>query len=936
MGGDHKCPVCQATFTRPQHVARHMRSHTGDRPYKCQHCGDQFARSDLLSRHVNKCHAGEKALIGGGVSGGGGPGSAGGRRKGSTATRATTSKQACDQCVQSSLPCDGCNPCSKCIQRKCRCTYVKFHRQTAPIGPGHNPRPIGASMGGSAPGMSMSSATGIPGGSLLSNPSTSAAAAANVALYASSLHQHHAGLHPSHSQHGPHPHSHPHLQAQVAQAYNSLYPTDEFLLGPAPGSGIPNISGSSSGGGPSTSSNSASGAGGSSGAGFGTGSFTFPPVYAQGGGGSHSDGEGGDYTTRYRELMRRGSVPSATYPAPGGDVDLIFGPGGGYYGSSGGGGGYYRNQDFRRGGGGSGGHHHESESESESGSASATSSSVHLPLGVGVDGFVSNGSQQYLLNAHHHGGHDSSASPPNLQSHMHPPPPSSTTGPSGAPGPPGGHSELSRPGTAHGVSSVFGLMSLDDPNVLAGLATDGQPFFHDAFGDVTGVDVGGGIIGGAGTGTGVVEGSDPNATPMPRFTNTSPHQGAASGLPPIGGVEQQSSSSSASPPSSVNHGQHLQRPSTSGGRHSQQQQQQQQQQHLQQAQQFPTTPGVNREQETRELREFWKQYMRTPLSGGGGAGLLGVPNPPNSSSSSGQQDVNMMSPGIPGYRRGRVSSLPSVKTPTEELYPIGSGFSQQVRYGKPHHHHQQQQQNHHSSHHHHHQSQQPHPHPHPHPSHGPTAQTATGTDDLKSYEAAVLARKAPTNLNLAPKVRKRGIGNVSGSTGGSGGGGAAAKGVSFAPTPTGVLSGGGGGGGMNGITPTGVANASGGGSTSPSRRRPSFKRLASQTLESGVAKRALLMNSEDGDGDDEGDEWEGDGDEDAGFTSSGGVHMSPQPLVRKGAGSDGVSSTSSASPVVPPPPSSISGINPVLAGGGVGSGSPLMFAKSPMMVSTDG
>lgn len=26
MGGDHKCSVCQATFTRPQHVARHMRS----------------------------------------------------------------------------------------------------------------------------------------------------------------------------------------------------------------------------------------------------------------------------------------------------------------------------------------------------------------------------------------------------------------------------------------------------------------------------------------------------------------------------------------------------------------------------------------------------------------------------------------------------------------------------------------------------------------------------------------------------------------------------------------------------------------------------------------------------------------------------------------------------------------------------------------------
>ena len=91
---------------------------TGDRPYKCQHCGDQFARrsvgehrkcghavltffSDLLSRHINKCHAHEKPVT-----------SPGCRRKGSSsASRATTSKQACDQCVQTSLPCDGANPC---------------------------------------------------------------------------------------------------------------------------------------------------------------------------------------------------------------------------------------------------------------------------------------------------------------------------------------------------------------------------------------------------------------------------------------------------------------------------------------------------------------------------------------------------------------------------------------------------------------------------------------------------------------------------------------------------------------------------------------------------------------------------------------------------------------------------------------------------------
>lgn len=33
-----------------------MRSHTGDKPYHCKQCPEKFARSDLLSRHVNKNH----------------------------------------------------------------------------------------------------------------------------------------------------------------------------------------------------------------------------------------------------------------------------------------------------------------------------------------------------------------------------------------------------------------------------------------------------------------------------------------------------------------------------------------------------------------------------------------------------------------------------------------------------------------------------------------------------------------------------------------------------------------------------------------------------------------------------------------------------------------------------------------------------------------
>ncbi|KDQ19291.1 hypothetical protein BOTBODRAFT_51724 [Botryobasidium botryosum FD-172 SS1] len=110
MAGDHVCPVCKATFTRPQHVARHMRSHTGDRPYKCQTCGDQFARSDLLSRHVNKCHSSPKN---------GAPNPRGQR----AAAANTDGRIACDACNESKVRCDFGFPCAKCTVRKVQCTY---------------------------------------------------------------------------------------------------------------------------------------------------------------------------------------------------------------------------------------------------------------------------------------------------------------------------------------------------------------------------------------------------------------------------------------------------------------------------------------------------------------------------------------------------------------------------------------------------------------------------------------------------------------------------------------------------------------------------------------------------------------------------------------------------------------------------------------------
>ena len=242
----------------PQHPQLTLFLDTGDRPYKCQYCGDQFARrsavciillqspniclSDLLSRHVNKCHANEKPLP-----------STGSRKKGSvSASRATTSKQVCDQCVQANSSCDGSNPCgqsfstflfssihppnpAKCIQRRFRCTFVKFHRQTAPVGPGHTTR-TGAESSFSNP----------PSPNSISAPSPISRASA-----------------PSSSSRAPIFHLTPHQQQSE----------DDFILGPPP-----TVVGTMAD------------------ALYGATPFTFPPLYPS----NDLSGDNADYVGKYR------------------------------------------------------------------------------------------------------------------------------------------------------------------------------------------------------------------------------------------------------------------------------------------------------------------------------------------------------------------------------------------------------------------------------------------------------------------------------------------------------------------------------------------------------------------------------------------------------------------------------------------------------------
>ncbi|KAE8146822.1 C2H2 type zinc finger domain protein [Aspergillus avenaceus] len=109
-----KCSICHSIFRRPEHLKRHFRSHTKEKPFECTQCGRHFSRTDTLHRHELSHHT---------------LGPEGGKDRTHRITVKTF--RACFKCAVARVRCSGGTPCVRCETRSLECQYPTERRSKA-------------------------------------------------------------------------------------------------------------------------------------------------------------------------------------------------------------------------------------------------------------------------------------------------------------------------------------------------------------------------------------------------------------------------------------------------------------------------------------------------------------------------------------------------------------------------------------------------------------------------------------------------------------------------------------------------------------------------------------------------------------------------------------------------------------------------------------
>ncbi|KAL3434262.1 hypothetical protein BDV09DRAFT_196055 [Aspergillus tetrazonus] len=104
----YQCGTCSQSYSRIDHLRRHVLSHTREKPHQCPVCNKRFGRIDLLRRHSTLHTAAGNRLS---------------TRRAATGGTSCTPRasQACSACAENHLKCDEEKPCTRCCRRNIPC-----------------------------------------------------------------------------------------------------------------------------------------------------------------------------------------------------------------------------------------------------------------------------------------------------------------------------------------------------------------------------------------------------------------------------------------------------------------------------------------------------------------------------------------------------------------------------------------------------------------------------------------------------------------------------------------------------------------------------------------------------------------------------------------------------------------------------------------------